>query len=222
VLRHYADKVEVIPLGLADRSTNVDQGKVEQWRARFPRPFILFTGALRYYKAIGVLLEAARISGLPVIIVGSGPKEAQWRAKAESLGLANVHFVGGVPDEDKDALLNLCTALVMPSNVRSEAFGLSLVEAAMFSKPMVSCDIATGTSYVNVHGETGFVVPPSNPQALAGAMNRLVDETELATELGAAARRHYEALFTRETMAASYLSLYRRLANASGRDQQQV
>lgn len=211
VLRHYLDKVEIIPLGLADRSGEPDLDRVDRWRARFSQPFMLFTGVLRYYKAIGVLLEAARICGKPLVVVGSGPTEARWRAEAKRRNLANVHFVGGVPDEDKYALLRLCAGLVLPSNLRAEAFGLSLVEAAMFSKPMLSCEIGTGTSYVNVDGETGFVVPPNDAKALAGAMDRLVGDPETVLKMGATARLRYEALFTRERMAAAYAELYGRI-----------
>ena len=217
ILRGHEEKVEIVPLGLKDRSGDVDPHRSDHWRARFPEPFILFTGVLRYYKAIGVLLEAAAICGKPLVIVGGGPNEAHWRAHAKRMNLANVHFLGSVSDEDKDALLGLCAGLVLPSNVRAEAFGLSLVEAAMLSRAMVSCEIGTGTSYVNVDGETGYVVPPNDAAALGGAMKRLVEEPETARKMGAAARLRYEALFTRERMAAAYAELYARIVRgASG------
>ena len=161
--------------------------------------------------------QAAAICGKPLVIVGGGPNEAHWRAHAKRMNLANVHFLGSVSDEDKDALLGLCAGLVLPSNVRAEAFGLSLVEAAMLSRAMVSCEIGTGTSYVNVDGETGYVVPPNDAAALGGAMKRLVEEPETARKMGAAARLRYEALFTRERMAAAYAELYARIVRgASG------
>ena len=75
-------------------------------------------------------------------------------------------ILSGRCDDDKIALLTLCHALTFPSHLRSEAFGISLLEAAMFGKAMISTEIGTGTSYVNVDGETGLVVPASDPGAL--------------------------------------------------------
>nr|WP_246673258.1 glycosyltransferase [Mesorhizobium sp. B2-4-14] len=65
------------------------------------------------------------------------------------------------------ALLHNCLGFIFRSNQRSEAYGLSLAEAAMCGKPMISCEVGTGTSYVNKAGETGLVVPPSDPERLA-------------------------------------------------------
>lgn len=115
-----------------------------------------------------MLLDALPGTDFRVVIIGSGPVERELRAQAERLKLTNVDFVGPVGDDDKIALLTLCHALTFPSHLRSEAFGISLLEAAMFGKPMISTEIGTGTSYVNVDGETGLVVPASDPGLCSG------------------------------------------------------
>ena len=74
-----------------------------------------------------------------------------------------------------------------PSHLRSEAFGISLLEGAMFGKPMISSEIGTGTSYINIAGETGLVVPPNAPQALHEAMRQLWEHPEQAAQMGARA-----------------------------------
>ena len=79
-------------------------------------------------------------------------------------------FLGAIPDEDKVALLTLCYGVVFPSHLRAEAFGVSLLEGAMFGKPMISSEIGTGTSHVNVGGVTGLVVPPGDSAALRAAL----------------------------------------------------
>jgi glycosyltransferase involved in cell wall biosynthesis len=122
-----------------------------------------------------------------------------------------VDFVGPVADDDKIALLTLCHALTFPSHLRSEAFGISLLEAAMFGKAMISTEIGTGTSYVNVDGETGLVVPASDPGALRKAMGTLWNDGRLASELGANARLRFETKFTAERMVSAYVNLYERL-----------
>ena len=211
-LRLYENKTSVIPLGLD--ATDYPQSPPEEkakWRALFPAPFFLFVGVLRYYKGIHILLDAAAVVDRHIVIVGQGPMESELKVRAKALGLTNVHFVGAVSDSAKTALLELCTALVFPSHLRSEAFGLSLVEAARAGKPMISCEIGTGTSFVNVDGETGLVVTPDNPPALANAIMTLAQDTELAARFGQAAQKRFAALFTADRMAQSYARLYREM-----------
>lgn len=210
-------KTVVIENGLAESAyPQPDATTIAAWRQRFAEPFFLFTGVLRYYKGLHVLLEAAGRTGCAVVIVGEGPMQADLTAKARREGLDNVHFVGAVGDADKAALLTLCRAFVFPSHLRSEAFGLSLVEAAMFRRAMISCEIGTGTSHINRHGETGIIVPPGDADQLAGAMRRLAGDAALAERFGRAARARYEALFTAERMGRAYAQAYRALLAGAG------
>lgn len=87
-----------------------------------------------------------------------------------------------------------------------------LVEAAMFGKPMISCEIGTGTSFVNADGETGFVVAPENPDALAKAMSQLLEDHALTERAGLAARARYERLFSGEALGREYAKLFREVA----------
>lgn len=84
-----------------------------------------------------------------------------------------------------------------------------LVEAAMVNKPLISCEIGTGTSYVNAHEETGLVIPPESPSQLASAMNQLLQDESLAESMGRAARARYETLFSGEALGRAYAGLYR-------------
>lgn len=103
--------------------------------------------------------------------------------------------------------------MVLPSHLRSEAFGMVLVEAEMFGKPMICCEIGSGTSYVNEHGVTGLVVPPEQPDALAKAMQALLADDALAGRMGQAARARYEAMFSGPALGDAYRSLYRSVAS---------
>lgn len=212
VLTHFKDKVSIIPFGL-DRATypQPTEEKLAFWRARLGERFFLFVGALRYYKGLDYLLEAARINGLPVAIVGGGHLEHELKQRAQTLGLTNVHFLGGLPDEDKAALLQLCCGFVFPSHLRSEAFGISLLEAAMYGKPLIACEMGSGTTFINLADQTGLVVPPRDAPALAHAMQRLWDDPAMAQAMGAKALERYESVFTAPAMAAAYADLYRSL-----------
>ena len=171
--------------------------------------FFLFVGVMRNYKGLQFLIRAAVDTGLPLVVAGSGGNEARFTEMAA--GHRNVRFVGRVSDGEKMALISRCRAMVLPSHLRSEAFGMVLVEAAMCGRPMISCEIGTGTSFVNKDGETGFVVKPASAPALAAAMRRLWDDHALAERFGEAARRRYERLFSGQAMGRAYARLYRRL-----------
>lgn len=214
-LRRHKSKVCVIPYGLDEASyPQPAVEKLSAWRDRSGQRFFLFVGALRYYKGLSFLLEAAQGCDYPIAILGCGPLEAELRAQAAALGLSNVHFLGWQSDEDKVALLTLCTGVVFPSHLRSEAFGVALVEGAMYGKPMISCEIGTGTTFVNIAGETGLVVPPADAVALREAMRTLWDQPLLAAEMGRRARLRFEQVFTAKAMLASYSELYRSLVTA--------
>lgn len=96
---------------------------------------------------------------------GAGPLAAELQEEAKKLNLNSVHFIGHVEEEDKHALYELCRCVVFPSHLRSEAFGVPLLEGAMHAKPLICTEIGTGTSYINLHDKTGFVVEPENPDA---------------------------------------------------------
>ncbi|MFK3828177.1 glycosyltransferase family 4 protein [Pseudomonas fulva] len=212
VLTQFKDKVSIIPYGL-DRSTypKASAEKLAYWRQRLGERFFLFVGALRYYKGLDYLLEAARISGLPVVIMGGGFLEQQLRQQASDAGLSQVQFLGGLPDEDKVALLELCYAFTFPSHLRSESFGISLLEAAMYGKPLISCEMGSGTTFINLADQTGLVVPPRDAPALAQAMQQLWDDPAQAQAMGAAAQQRFENVFTASAMANAYAELYRSL-----------
>ena len=211
-LKPFKDKTTVVPYGL-DQSEypQVSTQRQDQWRKRVPEKFFLFVGVLRYYKGLDSLLSALEGVDYPVVILGGGPQEQELKTQAEKLQLRNVLFLGRLDDEDKACLLQMCYALVFPSHLRSEAFGISLLEASMYGKPMISCEIGTGTTYVNIHEYTGLAVPPNAPLALREAMRRLWDNSELTQELGNNARARFQELFTAERMCATTTQIYREL-----------
>ncbi|ABE49543.1 glycosyltransferase [Methylobacillus flagellatus] len=205
------EKVRVIPLGIEESSypKSGDEEILQRLGIGKDEPYFLFIGVLRYYKGAHFLVKAAKRIGAKVVFAGAGPEGARLKALAGEVGAENVIFAGMVTNAEKVTLLQCCRALVLPSHLRSEAYGMVLVEAAMFGKPLISCEIGTGTSYVNHHEETGFVVEPASPEALASAMAVLLSEDRLATEMGAAARQRYELLFSGPALGKAYAALFR-------------
>ncbi len=214
ILGDFREKVSVIPIGL-DRASypSAKEETRQRWIHRLgDKRFFLFIGVMRYYKGLHILLNALQGTSLKVVIVGAGPLERELRRQAEALRVeSNLVFLGRVSEDDKIALLELCYGVVFPSHLRSEAFGISLLEGAMFGKPLISSEIGTGTSYINIHGETGLVVPPNDPEAFRSAMQRLWDNAELASQMGLKAIERFQQLFTAEGMARRHSELYREI-----------
>lgn len=209
-LARHRERCRVVPIGLDEASYPAPpQDLTAQWEGKAGRGFFFFIGILRYYKGLDVLLEAARGAPFQVVIAGAGPLERELKHKAAGLGLDNVFFAGYVGDQDKAALFRLARAVVFPSLYRAEAFGVSLLEGAMFGLPLVSTEIGTGTSYVNENGVTGLVVPAGEAAALRAAMERLHGDELLCAAMGRAARKRFEQLFTADRMGEQYCSLYR-------------
>jgi len=208
-------KVRIIPLGIEESSypKDGDNAVFNRLGVEADEPYFLFIGVLRYYKGVQFLVRAAKTLGAKVVIAGSGPEGANLQALAATEGADSVVFAGRVSDTEKVALLKRCRALVLPSHLRSEAYGMVLLEASMFGRPLISCEIGTGTSYVNAHEETGFVVEPRSPAALALAMNTLLNDDALSARMGEAARSRYEKLFSGPALGRAYADLFREIAD---------
>ena len=209
-------KVRVIPLGIDEQMypKDTDAGIFSRLGMDKDKPYFLFVGMLRHYKGLEFLIRAAKGMDAKVVIAGAGSQGDKLKKLAEGLGIDNIVFAGSVTDAEKVSLMEYTRALILPSHLRSEAYGMVLVEASMFGRPMISCGIGTGTSYVNQHEVTGFVVPPSSPDALAAAMKKLLLDENLSKKMGHAARQRYEALFSGPALGLAYSTLFEEVISA--------
>lgn len=208
VLKKHRSKLVCIPHCLGATQPAL-LPRLRHFEARYGDNFFLFVGVLRYYKGLDFLLAAAHKVKTPILIVGDGPEGQRLRQMVLEEGLHHVHFLGALPDDDKNALLTLCRGVVFPSHLRSEAFGMTLLEGARAGKPLICCEIETGTTWINQDGETGLVVPPQNAGALAAAMNKLASDDALCARLGQGAYARWQQCFIPGVAGAAYLHLYR-------------
>ena len=221
VLRRYflQDKVTLIPLGIArfqSEENNSDESYLDYLQQIGVKSgeYLLFIGVLRYYKGVHTLIAAAKSINGSIVIAGNGPQAKTLRALSKLHQLSNIIFLGEVTEKQKHILLKDCLALVLPSHLRSEAFGMVLIEASMHAKPMICCEIESGTSYANIHGLTGLVVAPNNPAALSEACNGLINNRVLTNQMGQAALERYEALFSASALGKAHIDLYSKLLGA--------
>lgn len=210
----FKSKVEVIPLGIEEKSyPMIDKQLTNKWQEKLGKDFFLFVGVLRYYKGLNYLLQAAKYCRSPIVIAGDGPEKKALDAYICHNNLSNVKMLGFIEEADKVALHQLSQAFVFPSHLAAEAFGISILEAQLNSKPIISCDIGTGSSYINIHNETGLIVPAKNPKALAQAMMKLNANRAFGQALGRQARDRYQKNFTSKRYAENYFKVYNALIN---------
>lgn len=221
-LRSVGQKVEVVPIGVPDLSPicPANQAGLQTslsdalQRHINGRPLVLAVGRLVPYKGFSVLVNAAQrlAADAAIVIVGGGPLDGALQRQIDSLGAGGrVVLAGRVDDATLSALLGLAAVFCMPSVERSEAFGVSLVEAMARGLPAVATRIpGSGVPWVNQHGESGLNVTPGDPVDLAAALDLLLGDAALRTRLGFGARARYQRLFTEDRFVADTLDLYKR------------
>jgi glycosyltransferase involved in cell wall biosynthesis len=214
VLRRYREKCQVVPLGIdLAPFEHLDRfdAAAESLRARYGGgPLVLFVGRFRYYKGLRVLLRAMGQVRGTLVLVGGGGEERELIRLHRQLGLGDrVHFAGSPALDGLLAHYRAADVAVLPSISPAEAYGLVLIEAMASGVPAVSTELGTGTSYINRHEETGLVVPPGDPAALAAALNVLLDDPARRRAMGEAGRRRAHDMFSAERMLANMLEVYR-------------
>ncbi len=212
VLGALRERCRVVPLGIVPGAfATPPPAEMEALRARYGGRFVLFSGRHRYYKGLDFLVDAAPAIHAPVVIAGDGPDREGLIAKAKDVG-APIHFPGELSDADLVAHLHACEVFAFPSIERSEAFGMSILEAQACGKPVVATRLGTGVEFANLDGETGFNVPPRDTQALADAVNRLLDDAALRERLGGQARERVLREFDAREIARREFDLYKDVA----------
>jgi glycosyltransferase involved in cell wall biosynthesis len=177
------------------------------------RPIVLTVARLTAQKGITYLLRAAAQAPEALfVVVGEGPERAALEAQAGDLDLHDrVLFLG--PRADIPDLLANCDLFVLPSLF--EGLSLSILEALAAGKPVIATDVG-GTSEVITHCETGLLVAPADPGALANAIHTLLSDAPLARRLAAAGQARVQRDFSAERMVQSVTNLYRELLQARG------
>lgn len=216
-LDHVKPKVTVIPLGLdPERLLSIKKdsrfaefiGKVKN------RKVILSIGRLVKYKGFEYLIEAGKYiydNGI-IVIIGDGPMRNFLKKKIENLKLEDKVILFGKVDSVSEYIKN-CDLFVLPSISRNEAFGLVLVEALYFGKPLITTDVnGSGMNYVNQNNITGLVVPPKNSKALAYAVNKILSNRSLYNFFSENAKRRFDE-FKIDVVGNKILRLYEEIVS---------
>ena len=193
------------------------QSSADRLRKRFgDRPLLLFIGRLRHYKGVDVLIRAMRsVNDAHLLIVGDGPMRLDLQKLAGAQQLADrITFLGECTEPEALAARYAAQLLLLPSTNRAEALGIVQLEAMACRLPVISTELGTGTSYVNRHEDTGLVVPPNDFRALSSAINRLLADANLRSQMGAAGRKRVQDEFALPMMIRKTVSFYNEALSA--------
>ncbi len=217
-LPKYKSKCEVIPLGAKldwVNNTSNRTDRVKKIKNDYASPLVLFVGRLVYYKGIQFLIEAiSKLPDVKLVIIGSGPLEQKLIQQICSLNLKErIKILPEVDEETLHSYYEACDIFVLPSVEKSETYGIVQIEAMACGKPVVCTELKTGTTFINQHERTGFVVPPRDSNALAEAIQKLIFNEELRIELGQNAKQRAQLEFTSEKMVERTYKVYQDLMN---------
>ncbi|MEW6269381.1 MAG: glycosyltransferase [Thermodesulfobacteriota bacterium] len=211
-------RIVMIPNGVALPSSSDAPASADD-DARGRGPLVGMVGRLSWKKGYDHAIAAAdllraRIPDVRVDIVGDGPLRADLEAQVARLGLGGtVRFLGqrrDVPD-----LMRRFDCFVLSSII--EGMPNALLEAMALGRPVVTTS-AGGSAEVVVDGESGFVVPPGDPAALATAIERVLRDRSLARVLGERGERRVREKFSLEAMLRAIDALYRDQLGRAGID----
>jgi phosphatidyl-myo-inositol alpha-mannosyltransferase len=196
-------------------ANGVDVGQYEHaepWPAPI-RPAIMFVGRHEPRKGLAVLLDAfARLDRDATLwVVGDGPQTTELRRTSPP----NVEWLGRVSEDEKASRLRAASLACFPA-IEGESFGVVLLEAMASGTAVVASDI-DGYRTVARDGAEALLVPPSDPDALAAALRRALDDQRTRDDLIVAGRAR-AAEFSMTHLAERFVKIYER-AIASPRDE---
>lgn len=221
--RKKAERLELVPISkmvvvkngidFSEAKTEVTATKKkEDIRLGISQPVVGTVARLHRQKGISYFLKAAlkicrAFTEAKIIIVGSGPLQKKLKRMAKNLSLGDlVSFLG--EREDGPQLISLFDVFVLPS--LWEGLPYVLMEAAALAKPVVVTDI-DGVSELVKNMETGILVPPKDPESLAGAVIYLLQNKEIASKFGENFKKDITSRYSLSRMVYETESLYLRL-----------
>lgn len=222
ILQKVKKRLKVIPLGVDTDLKTFSANKLRKQYKIGNEKIVLFVGRLFPYKGIEYLVSAIPqvIKNYPDVkfaIVGGGEKEAELKRLAEKLKVNDkIIFTGKVDDKTRNTFYKICDIFVLPSINRGEAFGISLLEAMSFGKPLITTRIkGSGMNSINKHLTTGLVLEPSNPKQLALAINRLLKNDKFREKMGKFSKKRFLKYFKKNIMLTETEKLYQTVLNGS-------
>jgi glycosyltransferase involved in cell wall biosynthesis len=212
-LRDWHEKCRIIPLGVdGQRLPKVSLSEtVGLWEPGCLK--ILAIGRLTYYKGFDTLLRALATLAQPaqLLIAGEGEERRRLEALIVATGQQQrIRLLGEVDDATRNRLLASCDVFCLPSRERTEAFGIVLMEAMRYGKPVLASHVAgSGMTWVVQDGHNGQLVPCDDVAAWATQLDELAINPTIRQRLGEEGARQFLTRFSIRSVAEQMANLYR-------------
>lgn len=204
-LREHMSKVKIVPLGIEPLPKVKPSDKYKN------RKLIFAIGRLVSYKGFKYLIESARFldDSYLILIAGEGELKESLQNEIKRYHLqTKVELLGGITQEQKYTLLTSCDIFCLPSITKAEAFGVVMLEAMSYAKPIVSTNLQdSGISWVNEDGVSGLYVAPKSPKGLAEAFEKIMNDEKLYVIMAKNAKQRFYKCFTVEKMIEKLLKI---------------
>lgn len=215
-LQPFLEKSIAIPLGIDTNRLIINEKRLAEIKAEYQGKKIVFSlGRLIYYKSFDVLIDAAKYleDDTMILIGGIGKLKDQLAEQIVQNNLSHkVKLLGRISDEDMACYYQLCDVFCLSSSKRAEGFGLVLLEAMYFGKPLVSTNIlGSGSTWINQHEQTGYIVPINNSEAIATAVKDILKDPVKYARFSKNAKERFNQYFTKNFMIDTFEKLYRKV-----------
>ena len=215
----YKHKIVTINCGTHDLSKDFNRNKVIKknylkLQNKYKKFNIIYSiGRLVKYKGFKYLIEASKDldQNTRVIIAGDGQEfKSLSKIILENNLEQKVFLLKKISHHDHLSYLKLCKVFCLPSIDRSEAFGIVLIEAMTFSKPIISTKIkGSGINWVNVDQITGFKVPIKDPKKLSFNLTKIIKDKNNYKKILINSKKRYQKFFTSNLMNKNFYKLYK-------------
>lgn len=207
----HEEKIVVLAPPVATSETNLNLDEVRK-HYHLPDQFFLYVGALtRRKNVISILKALNRLKSadrVPVMIIGAGPEKKALEDYIRESGLTNTaYFLGYVPTVHLPAIYKMAYALIYPSFY--EGFGIPIVEALRQRTPVITSNTSAMPESA---GPGGLLINPTDPDDLADAMLRILEDSNLHQQLSEAGYWH-SLKYSPETICKEQMEIYREMAN---------
>jgi len=219
IYQRYQDKFAEIPFGSNQSPGSVKLDKLTQLKSNLKldskNKVILFVGGLdsaHYFKGVLVLINSLyklKDTNIKLIIVGAGNLRSKYEQQVGKLDMIKqVVFTGYINSNKLPYYYALADVVVLPSTTPAEAFGLVLVEAKAFAKPVIGSDLP---GVRDVVGKGGLIVKPGDSDDLADKLEQILSNQTLAEKFSKSAQQEVSEKYNWDKHIAKLIQIYKKI-----------
>jgi glycosyltransferase involved in cell wall biosynthesis len=212
VLKHYLNKIEVVPNGVDLEHFNpaVKEGNIREKYQLPAENIVFFAGRFVKYKGLEYLIRAMKyVKDGTLVIAGIGPEEQNLKRIIKEQNITNIRFLGLIPHEELPYFYKISDVYVLPSITRGENFGIAALEAMACGTPVVASALPGVRELVT--DACGIKFKPKDIKGLADAINTLLSNSSLRAKMGKSARENAEK-YGWDVIAKMVLDIYQDLS----------